>query len=646
MPNVLLLGPEYPSALADAQQALAYGADDYLPLATADRGAADITRDAPMLLLRIEAAIQRWHRVRQNDTERGFLNWERNRLVMLLTETQDAIVETDLGGIVQTWNHGAEHLYGIPASEAVGQFHPAVPADRRTELRQLLLHARADESEETFRTQRLYKGTTIVHVLLSTTPVRDAVGHIVGMLEVAKDVTTLHQQEQELRRRNERLRVIHEVTDALIQGGDPPELADRVLQQVIRSLDLAGGAVFLYDEEGLALSLIAQQNYSPARARVPWEQFQRQFVAPDSPTLAARAAAKQDTITVEADENGVRCELPDIEAEEEGGAVVVRALTAQGRLIGVIQVTMRVPRIVSPPFFSRSNVPFGKRELATFHMVCDLFALALQNAKLLRDLRIAYERQKELDRLKDQFLLNANHELRTPLATVQGYVELLGEHGADLSDEQVQMFLNKARRGCDELELLLANIMDAGRVDADISRMMLVPVALRDAVMGVLDLVNPRERGDLRVGEGRAFTVDVPADCLVYADELRLRQVLLNLIGNAVKYSPSGSPIEVVARVVDDPTTVGLMTSGQPVVDVAVIDHGPGIPPADQPRLFERFVRLDRDLGGRIPGTGLGLYISRRLVEAMGQRIWIESSGIPGEGATFHFTLPLASRYP
>jgi|GEM_PF-4836235 len=641
VPNILLLGSEYPSALADVQQALEYGADDYILLPTAALHTPDMLHDAALLLLRIEAAVQRWRRIRQADTERSFLNWERNRLVTLLAETQDAIVEVDLNGIVQTWNRGAERLYGVPANQAVGQFHPGVPYDRRTELRQLLLHARAGESEEIFRTQRLYKGNAIVHVLLSTAPVRDAQGTVVGMLEVAKDVTALRQQEEELRRRNERLRVIHEVTGALLQGGEPPELADRVLQRIMIALDLAAGAVFLFNDEHQDLRLIARQGYSPEGAFIPWPQFEYQHVAPDSQTLAAQVAYRKEAMIIETNSEGVRTTLPDVEASEPGGAVVVYPLHAQGRLIGVLQVTMRVPRIVSPPFFSRSNIPFGKRELATFYMVSDLFALALHNAKLMGDLRAAYERQKELDRLKDQFLLNANHELRTPLATIQGYVELLSDQSIKLSAEQVQTFLSKARRGCDELELLLANIMDAGRVDADISRMMPAPVALKETIMTVLDLVNPRERGDLRVDTGRPFTVDVPADCIIYADELRVRQILLNLIGNAVKYSPAGSPVEVVARVIDDPSAIGL-AGAQPVVDVAVVDHGPGIPPEDQSRLFQKFVRLDRDLGGRIPGTGLGLYISRRLIEAMGQRIWIESTGIPGEGAAFHFTLPLA----
>jgi PAS domain S-box-containing protein len=645
-PNILLLGCENTASLADVQQALAWGADDYLPLAAPAPHDPDISPNAPMLLLRIEAAIQRWQRIRQADTERSFLNWERNRLVTLLAETQDAIVEVDLNGIVQTWNRGAERLYGIPASQAIGAFHPGVPRDRRIELRQLLLHARAGDSEEVFQTQRLYKGDTTVHVLLSTTPVRDAQGHVVSMLEVAKDVTAIRQQEQELRRQNERLRVVHEVTDALIQGGGPAELADRVLQQIMKSLDLAAGAVFLFDQECQDLALIAQRGYRPERALVPWEQFERQHAMPDSPTLAARVAHTRAGLIVEQDSNGERTMLPDIEAEEPGGAVVVRPLHAQERLIGVLQVTMRVPRIISPPFFSRSNIPFGKRELATLYIVSDLFALALQNAKLLDDLRAAYERQRELDRLKDQFLLNANHELRTPLAAIQGYVELLSEHSDKLSDEQAQIFLNKARHGCEELELLLANIMDAGRIDADISRMILVPVRLEEAVMSVLDLINPYERSDLGIKGGRAFNVAVPPGCTVLTDELRLRQVLLNLISNAVKYSPSGSPVTIAAQVIADQFALDEASSSRPIVDVAVIDQGPGIPFEDQPRLFGKFVRLDRDLGGRIPGTGLGLYVSHRILEAMGQRIWIESAGVPGAGAAFHFTLPLASPSP
>jgi len=121
--------------------------------------------------------------------------------------------------------------------------------------------------------------------------------------------------------------------------------------------------------------------------------------------------------------------------------------------------------------------------------------------------------------------------------------------------------------------------------------------------------------------------VAIPADAYVMADELRLRQVLLNLVSNALKYSSPQSDIDITAS----------MKNGN--VNVSIRDRGQGVPPKDQARLFKRFVRLERDMNSPIRGAGLGLYISKRLIEAMGGRIWVESTGKAGEGSIFTFTL-------
>jgi signal transduction histidine kinase len=118
---------------------------------------------------------------------------------------------------------------------------------------------------------------------------------------------------------------------------------------------------------------------------------------------------------------------------------------------------------------------------------------------------------------------------------------------------------------------------------------------------------------------------------MVKTDPARLRQVLLNISTNALKYSPSSTPLMFTAQLVADSI---------PSVRISIVDKGNGITPEEQGHLFERFVRLERDINSPVRGSGLGLYISRRLIEALGGKIWIESSGIPGEGSTFHIQLP------
>lgn len=257
-------------------------------------------------------------------------------------------------------------------------------------------------------------------------------------------------------------------------------------------------------------------------------------------------------------------------------------------------------------------------------------AIAFTNARLYQQLHNAHRRMQELDQLKDQFMVTASHELRTPLTAVQGYLELLENYHGTLEPEQQHEFLEKASRGCEELILLLNNVMDASRleVEAGIRPAHLERVPVREVIESIVDLIMLQA-----TQEEREIRINIPSHLVVKADPTRLRQVIRNLSANALKYSPPGTPLSFSAHPV--------FTHGSSIV-LNITDYGKGIQPADQAKLFQRFVRLERDLNSTVRGSGLGLYISRRLIEAMNGRIWIESSGVPGEGTTFCIQLPMA----
>ena len=252
-------------------------------------------------------------------------------------------------------------------------------------------------------------------------------------------------------------------------------------------------------------------------------------------------------------------------------------------------------------------------------------AAARENARMYTELRQAYAKLSELDHLKDAFLTTAGHELRTPLTIVQGYLELLGE--IEHLDPQTRTeFVNKARRACDELVLLQANIMDASRIQFEAASIDCSAIPLKEICTTVVDLFEP-----IILQEQRQVTVDIPDSIIVWADDTRLKQVLRNLFANALRYSPRQTPICI---------TAALEQKESPMVRVNVIDRGYGVPPNKQEAIFERFVRLERDMHGTTRGSGLGLAITRQLVEAMHGTINVESTGIMGEGSTFSFTLP------
>ncbi len=248
----------------------------------------------------------------------------------------------------------------------------------------------------------------------------------------------------------------------------------------------------------------------------------------------------------------------------------------------------------------------------------------------------AAQRERELADLKDQFIIDTNHELRTPIMALYGNVEMLASLDEDVAPEIRARLLTRALESGDRVLKLLRSILDASSLEAGVPDITLAPVPLRAAIMEALQTFDPNEFDDPgleNLGDAsRDVTVEIPPSVCIYADAGRLRQILLNLLTNALKYSAAESPIVIGAH------EAGTMTQ------ITLRDFGLGVPPAEASKLFQRFVRLERDIAGPTRGTGVGLFICRTLVEAMGGQIGVESRGIAGEGSTFWFTLPTAPK--
>ncbi len=266
--------------------------------------------------------------------------------------------------------------------------------------------------------------------------------------------------------------------------------------------------------------------------------------------------------------------------------------------------------------------------------------IAITNARLYTELREAVQRAEESEQLKNHFLLTASHELRTPLTAIQGYLELLSIHGSRLSEKDKARFITSARRASEEVILLLGNVMDTSHMNQKEIALTLSTVQLSHALLPVLDILEPNV-----VRQGRNIEVSIDDTLYVCADEPRLRQVLLNVLGNALKYTPIKTNIAICAERIDThfhiPSSISLHDA--PIVLLSISDQGDGIAPEDQERLFTKFMRLPNALKSMQRGSGLGLYLCRQLVEAMGGAIWVESTGVLGEGTTFFIALPHAS---
>lgn len=227
---------------------------------------------------------------------------------------------------------------------------------------------------------------------------------------------------------------------------------------------------------------------------------------------------------------------------------------------------------------------------------------------------------KELDRVKSEFVATVSHDLRTPLTTIQGYIELLPRVGP--LNEQQQDFIRRARNSMQAITDLIGDLLDIGRIEAGFDLEM-APCNLIQVIEEAIRGIQPQAKEKLQELRWKSPGT-LP---LVRGNARTLRQVMDNLLGNAVKYTQEGGWIEVNASHED----------GHIVVRVA--DNGIGIPPEEQPYIFDRFYRVESDETAGITGTGLGLSIVKAVIEKHNGRVWVESK--PGIGSTFSFVLPV-----
>lgn len=287
--------------------------------------------------------------------------------------------------------------------------------------------------------------------------------------------------------------------------------------------------------------------------------------------------------------------------------------------------------------------------LAVLYLLVALFSwlAGRSNEATVEAVSAALEREQELGKLKDQFITSVNHELRTPLMVLHGYVKLLGLRHQTLSPERRGELIEKAERAGKDLVALVTSILELQSLDEMIKAFTPEQTEVRESINSAIRLVELEpENAPGNTLSARDMLIDIPEGLTVWADPVRLRQVFTNLFSNAIKYSASGTPIDVAARALPSGyarvrrDSYERLPEKVPLVEVTIRDYGQGIPPEQIPLLFERFVRLPRDLASNIAGNGLGLYLCRMFTEAMKGRIWIESSGIEGEGTTFHLILP------
>jgi len=410
---------------------------------------------------------------------------------------------------------------------------------------------------------------------------------------------------RELARSVEELKALGEVSQAVSSTLDLQTVLATIVAHAVELSGTEAGAIYEFDEPTEEFKLRATHGMSEELI-----QAVREAPIKLGETVVGRAGLTREAVQV-----------PDIREEptyllretmERAGfrALLVVPLLREEKIIGALVVRRR-----EPGQFQEETVDL----LQTFAAQS---VLAIQNAHLFREIEEKGRQLEIASKHKSEFLANMSHELRTPLNAILGYAELILDKIYGDVPEKIQDVLGRLEKNGRHLLGLINDVLDLSKIEAGQLTLTLNEYSMKEVVQTVFTSVE-----SLAAEKNLELKITVPPDLAPgKGDEQRIAQVLLNLVGNAIKFTEEGEvKVEVAA------------SNGTFLVSVS--DTGPGLSEADQERIFEEFRQADSSSTRKKGGTGLGLSIARRIIEMHGGRIWVVSS--LGKGSTFRFTLPV-----
>ena len=541
--------------------------------------------------------------------ERFLAEREIQKFKLGIDRSENAVFITDTNGIIQYANPAFETVYGYRPEEAIGKTprilkSGLIPAEQYTNFWSTLLSGNTVSGEIINRRK---DGSTIP-ISGTNSPILDETGKTIGFLAVHQDITERKLSEETLKRRNDYLAASSEIGRLVTSTLDLNTIFTRTVSLISERFGFYFASVYIIEETGFNARL--QEGTGNAGEKM---KALRHSVVVGSSSIVGRVADTGEALLAnDTDIEPLYQPNPLLLDTRSQAAIPLRI---GSRIMGVIDIQSTRP------------YAFSSDDISVLQSLADQVAVAIDNARsyelsqqLIKDLR-------EVDQLKSQFLANMSHELRTPLNSIIGFsrVILKGIDGpvTDLQQQDLTAIYNSGQH----LLGLINDILDLARIEAGKMELNFEEVHLAEMVTSVLSTAK-----GLVKEKPIQLVPRIPSDMpTVRGDTMRVRQVLLNLISNASKFTDEGS-ITVEAMVQRGPT-------GRMEALINVIDTGPGISLEDQEKLFKAFSQVDGSATRKSGGSGLGLSICANLVQLHGGRISVHSE--VGRGSTFWFTLPL-----
>lgn len=444
------------------------------------------------------------------------------------------------------------------------------------------------------------------HVLVTN---RDELGTLAANLnrtsdELGRLYAEVHARTRQLAHSVQELRALGDVSQAVNSTLDLKTVLSTIVGKAVQLSESDAGAIYVYSK--------TDDVFRPRAAYGMTEDLieaVKSQAIPAGETPLGRAAAARAPMQI-ADLHDDPAASQDLMLEAGFRALLIVPLLGPERVIGALVVRRK-----QPGRFADSTIDL----LQTF---AGQSVLAIQNARLFSEVQEKSRQLEIASTHKSQFLANMSHELRTPLNAILGYTELVLDGIYGEPTERMRDVLERVEVNGRHLLGLINDVLDLSKIEAGQLALAVGDYSMSEVVHSVFTAVEP-----LASGKKLALTVELPPELPVgRGDERRLAQVLLNLVGNAIKFTDAGE-IAIRASAVNGS------------YKIAVSDTGPGVSAADQRKIFEEFKQADDSSTRKKGGTGLGLTISKRIVEMHGGRIWVESE--PNRGSTFAFALPI-----